>query len=94
MQLPQLCEGWSWRVTRPVVVSEDAKGNRVEHKKVFIELLLHDDVRRRATIDVGMYGDGAAVVERARAMSQSVAAEQLAGLVVTQKAKSQDTNDH
>lgn len=72
MKLPEVGEGWSWNVTRPVV--ED-RGNF--YPKVRIELLLHDEVRRAATIDVGMYGDTAAVVERARAMVASVADEQL-----------------
>lgn len=68
MKLPEVGEGWSWNLTRPT-------GDG--HPKVRIELLLHDDVRRAATIDVQMYGDTAAVVERARAMVESVAAEQL-----------------
>lgn len=78
MKMPELTEGWSWNVTRPVV--ED-RGNR--YPKVRIELLLHDDVRRSATIDVQMYGDTAAVTERAQAMVQSVAAEQLAAIGLT-----------
>lgn len=71
VRLPELCEGWSWNVTRPVVD---------DHPKVRIELLLHGEVRRHGTIDVQMHGDTAAVVGRARAMVESVAAEQLAGL--------------
>lgn len=74
MQLPELCEGWSWRLSRAAVDG---------HPKVRIELLLHDDVRRNATIDVQMYGDTSAVVERAQSMLASMAAEQLRAIGIT-----------
>lgn len=86
LQLPELCEGWSWRITRSAVrctnpsCCQEASGG---HRKTRIELLLHDVVRRSAMIDVEFYGDITAVAERAQAMAQSVADEQLAGCIVT-----------
>jgi hypothetical protein len=80
VKLPELGEGWSWNITRPVVrctnakcCAEDSEG----HPKVRIELLLHDKVRRYGTIDVGMYGEGRAVIERTQAMVNDVRDDQL-----------------
>lgn len=80
MQLPKVREGWSWRITHPTICcsnpnccGQDSAG----HPKVYIELLLHQDVRRYGTIDVEFYGDGRSVIERAQGMLDSVVAEQM-----------------
>lgn len=86
MQMPELSEGWSWNVTRPIIACTNPKcctPDSAGHPKVRIELLLHDEVRRHGLIDVEFYGDAWAVVGRARAMLESVANEQLRGIGVT-----------
>lgn len=80
VMLPELSEGWSWRITRPEVRCTNAKccaENSDGHPKVLIELLLHDEVRRHGTIDVEFYGDGRAMVDRAKAMLNDMCDEQL-----------------
>lgn len=86
MQLPELAEGWSWRTGRRSVPCTNSKccgPDSAGHPKVFIELLLHDDVRRHGTIDVEFYGAAHAIRERAGAMVKSVQDEQLRAIGLT-----------